>query len=68
MPDVGNCLWAIKKNVYDDKRYTLPELREMLIENWAGHEEERRAARYGLTYYGNDDDGPDSIVASLMDD
>ncbi|MBQ8307069.1 MAG: hypothetical protein IJX90_12735 [Blautia sp.] len=62
MVNVGDSLAAIKKLVFDDRKYTLAELQEALDADWEGfdqmHEDFIAAPKFG-----NDDDYVDEIVA-----
>lgn len=66
-PDAGNSLYALKKLVYDEKRVTLRELKDILRRNWEGAEPLRVYARTRLTYYGNDCDESDALTAEVLD-
>ena len=65
--EFGDILAGIKKLVYDDKKYTMPQLLEMLKANWDGYEKERidfvKAPKWG-----NDDDYVDDIYAKGLKD
>ncbi|MDY6844062.1 MAG: pyruvate formate lyase family protein [Thermodesulfobacteriota bacterium] len=65
--DVGDALAAVKKLVFEDKKYTMAQLMEALNANWEGYEEMRidfvRAPKWG-----NDDDYVDKIWKSMHDD
>ena len=56
---------AIKKLVYDDKKYTLQQLNEALKADFEGYES-LRADCLAAPKYGNDDDYADSIAADLI--
>jgi formate C-acetyltransferase len=56
---------AIKKLVYDDKKYTLAQLNEALKVDFAGHEK-LLADCLAAPKYGNDDDYADLIAADLI--
>ena len=56
---------AIKKLVYDDKKYTLQELNEGLKVDFVGFEQ-MRADCLAAPKYGNDDDYADLIAADLV--
>jgi formate C-acetyltransferase/benzylsuccinate synthase len=66
LPDTGDCLAAVKKLIYDDKKYTMAELRTALEANWEGYEDMRmdfvRAPKWG-----NDDDYVDQIWVRMYD-
>ena len=63
--ETGDCLAAVKKLVYDDKKYTMAQLKEALLANWEGYEEMRqdfvRAPKWG-----NDDDYVDQIWVRVL--
>ncbi|MBR6603540.1 MAG: hypothetical protein IKK94_05950, partial [Clostridia bacterium] len=63
---VTDCLYAIKKFVFDEKRLTLPQLRDILKNNWEGHEELRLIIKGDKEKYGNDIDSVDNIAKDLM--
>jgi formate C-acetyltransferase/benzylsuccinate synthase len=44
--ETGDCLAAVKKLVYDDKKYTMAELKNALEANWEGHEDMRMVKVY----------------------
>lgn len=57
---------AIKKLVYDDKKYTLAQIKEALDVNWEGYEQIRRDCQ-NAPKYGNDDDYADLIATDIVD-
>ncbi len=63
----ADSLTAIKKLVYDEKRFTLPELVEMLDNDFAGFERERKMC-LSAPKYGNDDDQADETAVKLFSD
>ena len=68
LADTVNSLYAIKKLVYDEKKLTLEELFEILKSNWDGEEALRQYVINKYTYFGNDNDEVDEIVARLLSD
>ena len=68
LPDTINSLYAIKKLVFDDKKVSFKEFMEILKNNWEGHEQLRRIALNGYTYFGNDNDEVDEIGAHIVND
>ena len=66
MINAGDSLTAIRKLVFDDKKYTLKELYDALEANWEGYEEMRRDF-LDAPKYGNDDDYADSTVVECYD-
>jgi formate C-acetyltransferase len=59
---VGDSLMTIKKLCFDDKTVSTRELYDALQANWQGHELLRQRILNDVTFYGNDNDEPDSIV------
>ena len=57
---------AVKKLIFDEKKYTMEQLMTFLKANWEGYEKERmdfvRAPKWG-----NDDDYVDSIIVRAME-
>lgn len=62
----GDSLVAVKKLVYDDKKYTMQELLTALQANWQGYEDMRRDF-WNAPKWGNDDPYADKIVAAFYD-
>ncbi|WP_321405195.1 choline trimethylamine-lyase [Maridesulfovibrio sp.] len=56
---------AIKKLVYDDKKYTLAQLNEALVAEFKGYDQ-IKADCLAAPKYGNDDDYADMIAADLV--
>ncbi|MCD7921775.1 MAG: glycyl radical protein [Clostridiales bacterium] len=61
---VIDSLAAIKKVVYEDKRLTMPRVKEALLHNFEGYEIERQILK-NAPAYGNDDDFADEIGKRL---
>ncbi len=68
LADTVNSLYAIKKLVYDDAKCTLPELLDILKNNWEGNEALRKFASQHYAYYENDNDEVDLLAARLLND
>ncbi|MDY6966533.1 MAG: pyruvate formate lyase family protein [Halobacteriota archaeon] len=66
LPDTGDCLAAVKKLIYDDKKYTMAELRTALEANWEGYED-MRMDFVKAPKWGNDDDYVDQIWVRMYD-
>jgi len=60
--DSADSLAAIKKLVFDEKRYTMEELLNALKGNWEGYEEMRQEFINDAPKFGNDDDYVDLIA------
>lgn len=57
---------AVKKLVYDDKKYTLRELKEALDANWQGYDKLHKDC-LSAPKYGNDEDYADMIAKDIVD-
>jgi formate C-acetyltransferase len=62
--NVADSLAAIKKLVFEEKLFTMKDIKEALRKNWEGYEEMRKMC-LKAPKYGNDDDYVDSLVADL---
>ncbi|MFW6011644.1 MAG: pyruvate formate lyase family protein [Desulfosalsimonas sp.] len=63
--NVADSLTAIKKVVFDDKLVSLPELIDIMDNNWAGREDIRQAC-LNAPKYGNDDEYADKIASEVQ--
>jgi len=61
-------LAAIKKLVFDEKKYTMAELKQALAEDWQGREKMRLDFVHNAPKWGNDDDYVDSIMLRCLRD
>lgn len=66
IPNVSDSLFAIKKLVYEQKLYTLKEVRDAVKENWKDNEVMRQRFR-NQEKYGNDSDEADAMYSRLLD-
>jgi formate C-acetyltransferase len=57
---------AIKKFVYEEKRYTLIELKDMLDHNFEGREKDRLYLQNNTPAYGNDNEEVDSLARTIF--
>lgn len=64
--NVANSLAAIKKTVFEDKKFTLTELKRAIDANFEGFDKIRKALM-DAPKYGNDDDYVDEIAVELYD-
>ncbi|NLF27965.1 MAG: hypothetical protein GX592_08720 [Clostridiales bacterium] len=64
--NVIDSLYAIKKNVFEDKKLALTELRDAMQNNWAGHEDVRRLM-LNAPKFGNDLDEVDAMGARFAE-
>jgi len=67
MANVVDSLMAIEKIVFEDKRVTLPELAEILRNNFEGQDLLRAYATHKCQKFGNDLDAPDALMKELVD-
>jgi len=65
--DVGDSLVAMKKLIFDEKKYTMEELIKALRANWKGYEEMRRDF-LAAPKWGNDDPYVDEIFVRLYNE
>ena len=59
--NTSDSMAAIRKMVYEEKRFSLEQLREMLLHNFSGYERERRML-LSCPKYGNDDGAADEMA------
>ena len=64
MVNVGDSMAAIKKLVFDEKKYTMKQLYDALEADWVGYEDMQKDF-LAAPKYGNDDPYVDKIVADL---
>ncbi|GFR68392.1 choline trimethylamine-lyase [Elysia marginata] len=62
----ADSMTAIRKLVFDEKKYTLTELKQALAANWEGFEHIHRDC-LNAPKFGNDDDYADKITADIVD-
>lgn len=65
VPDVGDSLAALKKVVYDDRKFTLPEVLGALDSDFKGCDHVLRWLK-AAPKFGNDDDYVDSILNEVI--
>ena len=63
-PDAGDSLYAVKKLVFEDKKYTMRELVEALESDWVGYAEMRQDF-LNAPKFGNDIREVDDMVARI---
>ncbi|MEE4194266.1 MAG: trans-4-hydroxy-L-proline dehydratase [Anaerolineae bacterium] len=64
---VTDSLTAIKVNVYDHLRFTMPELLDALHNNFDGYTEILNTVKNHTPKYGNDDDTADEIMRAVFE-
>lgn len=65
--DTADSLAAIKKYVFEEKRYTMAQLTDALEKNFAGYDEMYNTLKNSDLRFGNDIDYVDSIAADMVD-
>jgi len=65
LSNLVDSLSVIRQFVYEEKRFTLAELSQMLAANWAGHESVRQHILRHGTFWGNDN-GADAIMGDVL--
>ena len=68
LPDAANSLYAIKKLVFEKKIISLPELVQILKDDWRDKEPLRLRFANGLRYYGNDNPEADELLRQVLHD
>ncbi len=63
---ITDSLAALKKHVFDEPKFTLPELLDLLKNNFYGREESRQFLIHKTPHYGNDDDYADAIMKQVF--
>jgi pyruvate formate-lyase/glycerol dehydratase family glycyl radical enzyme len=63
----ADALMALKRFVFEERRFTLEEMRQMLAANFAGYEAERRLLMTGAPKFGNDEPEVDAIAAEVAE-
>ena len=59
---------ALKKHVFEEKRFTLGEMLDATERNFEGEEKMRQYIRYHTPFFGNDDAYADAIAVRIYDD
>lgn len=62
---VADSLMMVKKYVYEQGRVSLGELRDILKNNWVGHEDLWQAVHNDEEKFGNDSERPDAIAVDF---
>ncbi len=67
LADAGESLYALQRLVYEEKRFTLPQLVGILKRNFRGHEDLQAELRNRFPRYGNDHAAVDRMVQVAAD-
>lgn len=63
--NAADSIYAIKKLVYEEKKYTLSEFTAILKNDYEGHEDLRLYIKNSIAKFGNDDDEVDLLRAEI---
>lgn len=63
--NMADSMSVIRQMVFEEKKFTLPQLADMLKADWAGYEKERAYILNNGKYFGNDDDSVDMLVNKI---
>lgn len=66
LSNAADALYAIRRLVYQEKRYTLRQFNEILLANWAGHEELRQEILNEFPKFGNNIAEVDDIANEIV--
>lgn len=64
---ITDSLTSIKYNVFDEKKFTFPEMQKALKNNYNGSEQIRDAMLNSTPKYGNDNDYADAILKDIFE-
>lgn len=62
----ADAMMAVKKHIYDEKRFSIQEMSEMLEKNFHGWEEQRRWIEKNTPHYGNDNEEVDALADDIL--
>ena len=65
--NVVDSLYAVKKTVFEEKRFTMAELAEWLSQDWQDAEDKRTYLLRRIPKYGNDNDEVDAMAARVVE-
>jgi len=65
---ITDSLSALRKHVFEDKRYTMAEMLAAMDKNFEGEEKMRQYIRNHTPFFGNDDEVADSIAVTVYND
>ena len=65
--NVVDSLYAVKKTVFEDKRFTMAELTGWLSQDWQDAEDKRTYFLNRVPKYGNDNDEVDAMASRVVD-
>jgi pyruvate formate-lyase/glycerol dehydratase family glycyl radical enzyme len=65
--NVVDSLYAVKKTVFEEKRFTIADLAQWLSQDWQDAEDKRAYFLNRIPKYGNNNDEVDTLAAQVMD-
>ena len=65
--NTADSLFSLKKKVFEEKAFSMPEVFEWLATDWEDVEDIRRQFRCKVAKYGNDNDEADSMAVRVAD-
>ena len=65
---ITDCFTTLKKQVFEDQRFTMDEILEACATNWGQSEKMRLYIRNHTPFFGNDDEYADAIAVRVYDD
>lgn len=64
---ITDCMASLKYNVFEEKKFTMEEMMQAILDNFEGHERILNLVRNKTPKYGNDDPYADSIMKELFE-
>lgn len=64
--NIADSLYAVKKTVFEDRKFTIGDLADWLAGDWMDHEDVRNYLLHKVAKYGNDEDGVDEMAVRVM--
>ncbi|MDO4846037.1 MAG: pyruvate formate lyase family protein [Oscillospiraceae bacterium] len=66
LSNAADALFAIRKLVYEDREYSLRQLRNILLNNWEGHEALRQRILHKFPKFGNNQPEVDALANDIV--
>lgn len=64
--NVADSLYAVKKIIFDERKYSIADLAEWLNTDWVDHQDKQQFFLNKVEKYGNDCPGPDAMAVRVM--
>ncbi len=65
--NTADSLYAVKKAVFEDKKFSIGDLAEWLANDWMDHEDKQQYFTHKMAKYGNDHDEVDAMAIKVAD-